>query len=111
MWTDGMDVVCRHIEYMMRNRIALHMQQEKLPSFYWLPKLHKTPYRSRFIAASNKCTTKQISTILTPCFKTITMQYCQGIYRHTGVNRFWVIDNSKEVSDRLHNINKTLSAR
>ena len=27
---DCMDVVCRHIEYMMRNTIALHMQQEKL---------------------------------------------------------------------------------
>ena len=111
---DCMDVVCRHVEYMMRNRIALHMQQEKLPSFYWLPKLHKTPYGSRFIAASNKCTTKQLSTILTSCFKTIMMhfkQYCQGIYRHTGVNCFWVIDNSKEVLDRLHNINKTSSAK
>ena len=38
-------------------------------------------------------------------------QYCQGIYRHTGVNCFWVIDNSKEVLDRLHNINKTSSAK
>ena len=111
---DCMDVVCRHNEYMMTNRIALHMQQEKLPSFYWLPKLHKTLYGSRFIAASNKCTTKQLSTILTSCFKTIMMhfkQYCQGIYRHTGVNCFWVIDNSKEVFDGLHNINKTSSAK
>ena len=36
-----------------------------------LPKLHKNPYGARFIAASNKCTTKQLSSLLTSCFKTI----------------------------------------
>ena len=33
------------------------------------------------------------------------------IYRHTGVNCYWVIDNSKEVLDRLHNINKVSGAK
>ena len=82
-------------------------------TFYWLPKLHKTPYGTRFIAASNRCTTKQLSTLLTSCFKTIInhfKQYCNGIYKHTGVNCFWIIDNSKEVLDRLQNINKNSRA-
>ena len=39
------------------------------------------------------------------------MQYCEGIYRHTRVNCYWVIDNSKEVLDRLHNINKVSGAK
>ena len=38
-------------------------------------------------------------------------QYCQGINRHTGVNYFWIIDNTKEVSDKIHNINKMSSAK
>ena len=29
----------------------------KLPTLYWLPKLHKGPYKSRFIANSSACTT------------------------------------------------------
>ena len=53
--------------------------------------------------------TKQLSALLTSCFKTIIThfkQYCNGIYKHTGVNCFWIINNSKEVLDRLQNINK-----
>ena len=37
----------------------------KLPTLYWLPKLHKRPYKSRFIANSSACTTTELSIILT----------------------------------------------
>ena len=75
----------------------------------------KHHYGTRFIAASNRCTTKQLSALLTSCYKTIIThfkQYCSGIYKHTGVNNFWIIaiDNSKEVLDRLQNINKNSRA-
>ena len=98
---------------MLKSEIDVCEQHERLPSFYWLPKLHKTPSGTRFIAASNRCTTKQLSALLTPCFKNIIThfkQYCNGIYKHTGVNCFWIIDNSKEVLDRLQNINKNSRA-
>ena len=36
---------------------------------------------------------------------------CEGIYSHTGVNCYWIIDNSKEVLDRLRRINKTSQAK
>ena len=32
--------------------------QDKVPRLYWLPKLHKKPSKSRFIANSSPCTTK-----------------------------------------------------
>ena len=73
---------------MLNSGIDVCEQHERLPSFYWLPKLHKTPYGTRFIAASNRCTTKQLSALLTS----------------------WIIDNSKEVLDRLQNINKNSRA-
>ena len=79
---DYISVISRHLGYMMRNGIDICTQHEQLPS---LPKLHKTPYGARFIAASNKCTTKQLSSIPTSCFKTIIThfkQYCEGIYRY-----------------------------
>ena len=68
-------VVSRHLKYMVQNDIFVQEQQEHLPSFYWLPKLHKNPYGARFIAASNKCTTKLLSSLLTSCFKTILIHY------------------------------------
>ena len=74
----------------------------------------KNPYNSRFNAASNKCTTKRLSSLLTSCFKTIIThykQYCAGIYNHSGINCFWIINNSTEVLDRLHKINNTSRAK
>ena len=41
----------------------------------------------------------------------IKKQYCSGIYKNTGVNCFWIIDNSMEVIDRLRNINRTSSTK
>ena len=29
-------------------------------------------------------------------------QYCDGLYNHSGINCFWIINNSTEVLDRLH---------
>ena len=66
-----MNIISRHLDYMVKNKIDVQEQHEQLPSFYWLPKLHKKPYGARFIAAFNKCTTKQLSSLLTFCFKTI----------------------------------------
>ena len=46
---------------MVKNGIDVSTEQEVSPSFYWVPKLHKTPYGTRLIATSNKCTTKELS--------------------------------------------------
>ena len=32
-------------------------EDQNLPYLYWTPKLHKSPYKHRFIAGSSKCTT------------------------------------------------------
>ena len=39
--------------------------QDRLPTMYWLPKLHKRPYKARFIANSSSCTTTELSKLLT----------------------------------------------
>ena len=70
--------------------------------------MHKSPYGCRFIAVSNKCTTKPLSSMLTSCFSTILThykEYCGGIYRHTGVNAFWIINNSQQVLEMLERVN------
>ena len=57
-------MILEHLQYMVKVNIDVEPEHEDLPSFYWLPKLHKNPYRKRFIAASNKCT-KSLSKLLT----------------------------------------------
>ena len=43
----------------------------KIPTLYWLPKLHKIPHKSRFIANSSSCTTTELSILLTSCLTAI----------------------------------------
>ena len=46
----------------------------KLPMLYVLPKLHKGPYKSHFIANSSSCTTTKLSSRLTSCLTVIKTQ-------------------------------------
>ena len=71
---------------------------------YWLPKLHKRPYKARFIANSSACTTTELSKLLTSCLTAIkihVIRYCEKVYERSGKNLFWSIKNSTEVLDKL----------
>ena len=105
---ESQSIVDEHIKYFNNHHINVPSQCKCLPQFYWLPKLHKQPYGTRFIAASHKCTTKPLSKLLTSCLKLITThykQYCNGIFCRTGVNCFWIVDNSQQVFSALSKIN------
>ena len=54
-----------------RFAVSVNEDQERLPTFYLLPKLHKKPYKARFIANSSSCTTTELSKLLTSCLTTI----------------------------------------
>ena len=73
--------------------------QDKLPTLYWLPKLHKRPYKARFIANSSSRTTTELSKSLTLCLTAIkknVIKYCDKVFERSGRNLFWSIKNSKE---------------
>ena len=62
----------------------------KLPTFYWLPKLHKRPYKNKspFIANSSSYTTTDLSINLTYCLtaiknhvKNIVKQFLRGMVK------------------------------
>ena len=76
----------------------------KLPTLYWLPKLHKRPYKSRFIANSSAYTTTVLSILLTSCLTSIknhAIKYCTTVYERNGKNLFWSIKNSGEILNKL----------
>ena len=75
-----------------------------LPVLYWTPKLHKCPYKQRFIAGSARCTTKPLSQLLTSiltAIKTGLQRYCETSYSRSGVNQMWILKNSKDLKDIL----------
>ena len=74
---------------------------------YWLPKLHKRPYKARFIANSSSCTTTELSKLLTSCrtaIKAKVINYCDSVYERSGKNMFWPIKNSGKVLSKLKDI-------
>ena len=88
----------------IRFAVSINEDQERLPTFYWLPTLHKKPYKARFIANSSSCTTIKLSKLLTPCLTTIknhVIKYCGKVYERSGKNLFWSIKNSCEVLNKL----------
>ena len=83
---------------------SVNEDQERLPTFYWLPKLHKKPYKTRFIANSSSCTTTELSKLLTSCLTTIknhVIKYCEKVYERSCKNLFWLIKNSCEILNKL----------
>ena len=59
------DIVDTHDTFMKSLSIELSEEGKRLPYLYWTPKLHKSPVKHRVIAGSSKCTTKQLSSLLT----------------------------------------------
>ena len=54
-----------------RFAVSVNEDQGRLPTFYWLPKLHKQSYKAQFIANSSSCTTTELSKLLTSCLNII----------------------------------------
>ena len=83
---------CCHIT--AKFAVGIKENQEQLPTLYWLPKLHKRPYKARFIANSSSCTITELSKLLTSCVTTVKqhiIKYCEIIYERNGINLFWSI--------------------
>ena len=79
--------------------VGLEMSEEdqNLPYLYGTPKLHKSPYRHRFIAGSSKCTTKDLSCLPVKLLSTIKdglVRYCNTKTSRNGANNMWILKNS-----------------
>ena len=103
--TDEVSVVNTHLNDLpVKFSVCVNEGQDKLPTMYWLPKLHKRPYKARFIANSSSCTATELSKLLTSCLTAIkshVIRYCETVYETSNKNWFWSIKNSGEVLNKL----------
>ena len=89
-----------HISFLGKFNITLEAKDKFLPSLYWLPKLHKDPYKFRYIVASSHCTTKHLSILLTNGLEKIQryfMNRCKIIFGNSGINGMWILKNSQSL--------------
>ena len=75
-----------------------------LPLIYWIPKMHKNPIGSRFIAGSKFCSIKMLSKYFSKALKLILQHmklYNRTVFERTGLNCFWILDNSLEFLEKI----------
>jgi hypothetical protein len=74
---------------------------------HWIPHLHKSPFKQRYIAGSAKCSTKPLSKLLTCILlavKTELQSYCDTNYSmgtRGGENQMWIQTNSKDLLEYI----------
>ena len=91
-----------HIDSLTKSNLKI--DKLDLPTFYWLPKLHKNPYKSRFISNSTHCSTTILSKYITSALTAVkdhVIKYSETAFSNSNVNYFWSIKNSSEVIEKL----------
>ena len=81
-----------------------------IPLIYWIPKMHKNPIGSRFIAGSKFCSIKPLSKNFSKALKLILHHmklYSNTVYTRTNFKYYWIIDNSLEFIDNIKDKNIT----
>ena len=92
------DIVNTHNTFMKSLGIELSDDDKRLPYLHWTHKLDESQaVKYHFSAGSSKCTTKQLSSLLTKILtviKTVPEKYCSIKTSHTGVNIMWTLKHS-----------------
>ena len=91
-----------HIDTLTKSNIKV--DKLDLPTFYWLPRLHKNPYKSRVISNSSHCSTTILSKHITfalTAVKDHVIKNSETAFSNSYVNYFWSIEISSEVIEKL----------
>ena len=98
------EILANHRSVLSSFGVNTNNNDTNLPLLYWIPKLHKNPYKQRFIAGSSKCSTKALSVLLTSILTTIKtglQKYCDIVFSHSGINQMWILKNSKQLLENI----------
>ena len=112
--TDYHQIINDNIELCKKYGFQVGEKEQCLPIIYWMPKMHKNPVDARFIVASANCSTKPLSKVVSGVFKLIFMQiqnFHDKITFYSKYNKFWVVENSSPVINKLSSINSKKRAK
>ncbi|MCP4585891.1 GIY-YIG nuclease family protein, partial [Pseudoalteromonas sp.] len=112
---DGNDVyaVCKQDRLSIQRRhsmqatyfgIGVQQLHVNLPNLFAIPKLHKSPYKFRFIAGAHAASTKDLSIVLHKILvhlRSHFRNYCNKILVQQGRRCFWSINDSLTLLERI----------
>ena len=107
-------IIKSHFKDLKKYNLKTDEKMEKLPSMYWIPKLHKNPIGERFIIASPECSIKPLLKDVTCILKLLqnnVTNYHDKRRVWTNVSNFWVIQNNRPVTERIEKINNAQKAK
>ena len=76
------NLVNQHNTFLEKFQLPVSDKYKSLPRIFAIPKLHKNPYKFRFIAGSRFCSTKELSVLLTKGLEKVQdfwLNYCNTI--------------------------------
>ena len=97
-------IVKSHNQFITSVELEMSEEEQNLPYLYWTSKLHKSPYKHRFIAGSSKCTTKDLPCLLTKLLSTIKdglVRYYKTKTGRNGVNNMCILKDSTSLVSSL----------
>ena len=102
------DIINDHCKFVKDHfDISVSEDNRCIPKIFWNPKLHKTPYKARFIAGARHCTTKQLSVYVNKALKVLKdyfTKYCKTIYKNSGINCDWSINSSAQFLEQIQQL-------
>ena len=107
-------IIKEHKTYLKKLKIELSKNMENLPLIYWIPKMHKNPVGFRFIIASPQSSMKKLAKDLTAIFRLFYKKiekYHQKGKVWSGINKFWIIQNTKPIIQSINDLNKRNAAK
>ena len=98
-------IYSRHKHFANVFTLQLSDDDMSIPTLFAIPKLHKNPYKFRFIAGAQKSSIKILSQLLHVILSHIRkhfQNYCKKSTSYDGINRYWSVSNSQAVTNMLH---------
>ena len=95
----------RHQFLLAEYNQSLDTKDTTIPTFFAIPKLHKNPYKFRFIAGARHSSMKKLSQLLHVIlchFRKHFQNYCRKSSSYDGFSKYWSVLNSQEVINVLH---------
>ena len=89
-----------HKSFVLSVNIPINAENDALPTLYWIPNIHKNPYREGYNAGSSTCSTKELSismTSIVPAVRGRLKAHCDKDYSRTGINQIRILKNFKDI--------------
>ncbi|MCP4653358.1 MAG: GIY-YIG nuclease family protein [Candidatus Omnitrophica bacterium] len=106
---DISDIIKKHIRMTNHFGLKLDEKDKVLPLIFAIPKLHKNPYKYRFIAGAKRATTRKISRtlhLILVHMKVHFQNYCAKILLRSGRRCFWSVESSEMALHRLAHVGR-----